>query len=289
MTGIASEAWNRAWREHPVFLPQGEDHVAAVLTVPTGQARGLVVLMTGGGGAPRSHRSAVFTRVARSLAERNIASIRIDPRGLGDSTGKPFFSLKEMPVEHTLTAARFAMRATGIDVLGMAGNCGGARATMQLFPRLPELRTAALLFVKPLAVAQSTTPAAQRARILVGRIPGVGRAAKKAYWLTKSGRARSVVEQLRSMVGRVDLLLLESDSDRAGKLLQGGYGLGSNGSHGPRVGGRRFEIREFPGGATRAFRSPERQRFAIDTLVTWFDETFPPAATTEPRGEVLPS
>jgi hypothetical protein len=87
-----------------------------------------------------------------------------------------------------------------------------------------------------------------------------------------------VVQALRSIIGRVDLLLLEADTEKAGKLLRGGYGLQATGT-------RRFEIRELPGGAQRAFRSPDRQTYTIETLVEWFDQTFPPAAR-EPVGPV---
>jgi hypothetical protein len=43
-----------------------------------------------------------------------------------------------------------------------------------------------------------------------------------------------------------------------------------NGSH-------RIELRDLPGGERRAFHRLERQRFVIDSIVGWFDETFPPA------------
>ena len=257
-----------AWSEYPVFIPQGEEHLAAVITLPERRARGLVLLMTGGGGSPRSHRASLFTRVARRLAERELASIRIDPRGVGDSTGVAFFSLTAPPVEQTLEVARFAMRATGIESLGIAGNCAGARTALDLSPHLPQLRTAALIFVKPMAVARSTNPAVLKTKAIVGRLPGIGEASKKMYWWTKRGRARPVVDKLRSMVVNLDLLLLEADTEKAGRLLRDGYGL--QGGE-----GKRFEIRALPGGSERAFRSPERQRYALETLVEWFDETFP--------------
>jgi hypothetical protein len=152
--------------------------------------------------------------------------------------------------------------------MGMAGNCGGARATVQVVKRIPEMRSAVLMFVKPLAVGRSRRPAVVRTKALVRRVPWLGRLAKKAYWLARSGRARSVIGQVREISGKVDLLLLEANTEKAGKLLQGGYGLRSDGT-------RRFEIRELPGGARRAFRVPERQAYTIDSLVRWFDETFP--------------
>ena len=40
-------------------------------------------------------------------------------------------------------------------ILGMAGNCGGARTSVEVIRRVPEMRSAVLMFVKPLAVVRS--------------------------------------------------------------------------------------------------------------------------------------
>src|SRR5206468_3179120 len=78
----------RAVREFPVFVPSRGERIGAVIAVPDADPRGLVLLMPGGGGAPRAHRYAMYTKVARGLAERGIASVRMDWRGVGDSTGR---------------------------------------------------------------------------------------------------------------------------------------------------------------------------------------------------------
>jgi alpha/beta superfamily hydrolase len=255
-------------KEYPVFIPDGEEHLAAVVAVPDGSPRALVLLVTGGGGAPRSHRSSMFTKVARALCERGIASVRLDAKGIGDSTGLARFDLTAPPIESTVRALRFAMQATGATSVAMAGNCGGARTSMEVIQQVPEMRSAVLMFVKPLAVARSSKPSVLKIKGAVRSVPGLGRVAKRVYWLARSRRASPVVRQLRMLIGRVDLLLMEADTDKAGKLLKGGYGLKGDGT-------KRFEIRELPGGAQRAFRSPERQQYTIETLVRWFDETLP--------------
>src|SRR5438034_10292910 len=73
-------------REYPVFVPSGEERIAAVIAVPAGTPRGLVLLLPGGGGATRSQRYGLYTKVARGLAQRGIASARVEWRGSGEST-----------------------------------------------------------------------------------------------------------------------------------------------------------------------------------------------------------
>jgi hypothetical protein len=138
------------------------------------------------------------------------------------------------------------------------------------------MRSAVLMFVKPLAVPRSSNVAVVRTKGAVRKVPLLGKAAKRAYWRARSRRATPVIKQLRALIGRVDLLLMEADTEKAGKLLSGGYGLKADST-------KRFEIRELPGGAQRAFRSPERQQYTIETLVRWFDETLPESPAT-PRG-----
>ena len=74
--------------EHPMFVPWADgEHLAAMLTVPDAPSRGLVLLLQGLG-PPRSHRYQLWTRTARALAERGIASVRMDYPQVGDSTGR---------------------------------------------------------------------------------------------------------------------------------------------------------------------------------------------------------
>jgi pimeloyl-ACP methyl ester carboxylesterase len=263
-------------REYPVFLPDGDEHVAAVLTAPERSPRGLVLLVTGGGGTPRSHRASMFTRVARELADRGIASLRVDVLGVGDSTGRAAFSLREPPIEAILSSARFAIDVTGVRILGMAGNCGGARTTLEVVQRIPGFQSVALMFVKPHAVLRSVHPAVQWAKRSIKGVPRLGKLAKKLYWRTKARHASSVVDKLEQLAGKVHLLMLEGKTEKAGRLLEDGYGLTAKN-------GKRLEIHEMPGGAQRAFRLPERQQYTIDMLVRWFDETLPaePAPGTE--------
>src|SRR5207244_11235313 len=86
--------------------------------------RGVVLLLTGTG-APRSHRFQLWTRVARALGERGLASVRLDYLGIGDSTG----STREVALQGTTdirtaqAIARFSLEVLGVDRMAVAGNC----------------------------------------------------------------------------------------------------------------------------------------------------------------------
>jgi pimeloyl-ACP methyl ester carboxylesterase len=71
---------DREWSEHPIFVPHRSDHVAAVISLPASTPRGLVLLIQGGV-APRSHRNRLWTRIARDLAQRGVASVRMECMG----------------------------------------------------------------------------------------------------------------------------------------------------------------------------------------------------------------
>jgi hypothetical protein len=115
-------------RDVPVFIPFGDDHLAATLTIPDDQPRGMALLMTGLG-APRSHRFQMWTTAARRLAsEHGIGSIRADWVGMGDSTGvvEQWGWRAGWEVSGQMaTVARFGLRALGVDQFVATGNCVG--------------------------------------------------------------------------------------------------------------------------------------------------------------------
>jgi pimeloyl-ACP methyl ester carboxylesterase len=127
------------WREHPIFVPFGDGHIAAVVTTPRSSPRALVLLLTGWG-ATRSHRSRIWTRVARSLAESGFASARFDYPGIGDSTGKAAASMDDPPVGETLAVLDAARSITGDVDIAMVGNCIGALTAFSVAARVPECR-----------------------------------------------------------------------------------------------------------------------------------------------------
>ena len=273
-------------REYPVFIPRGDEHVSAVIAVPDAKPRGVVLLQPGGGGAPHSHRTAMYTKIARGLASRDIASVRLDWKGVGDSTGTVAYSFKALPIPDAVAVGRFAMDAVGSHVFGMAGNCGGARIALGSIPQIPETRSAVLIMVKPLAGPATSRDTLKRTKLLLKRMRHVGPAARRAYWASRWRKAGPVLESIRVVSGMSDVLLLEANTMKAGKLLAFVHGLQrSNGHH-------RLEIDELPGGSTRGFHSLERQDVVIARTVDWFDQTFPggptrPVGAPQPVGEAV--
>ena len=74
-------------KEYPFFVTHGSDRLAAVLSVPEpGPLRGLVLQLMGVG-PDEIVGSMMFQRMARRLADRGLASLRLDYAGTGDSTG----------------------------------------------------------------------------------------------------------------------------------------------------------------------------------------------------------
>jgi alpha/beta superfamily hydrolase len=258
-------------KEYPVFVPTGGERISAVITVPDGEPRGLVMLLPGGGGATRSHRYALYTTVARALADRGVASVRMDWKGVGDSTGKVRYSFKALPSDEAVAVARFAMTATGATAFGMAGNCGGARTTLLVVPRIPEARAAVLMMMKPLTGVRNRQEGVRKLKRAVRRVPRIGPTLRRAYWALRWRKANPVFDQIREIPETTDLLFLEAVTVKAGKLPQFVAGLQEKNGH------RRLELRELPGGSTRAFHSLERQDFVTEALVEWFDNVFPPA------------
>jgi pimeloyl-ACP methyl ester carboxylesterase len=126
--------------EYPVFVPFGQERLACVLTVPDDEVLGLWVLLTGQG-APRGtqYHFQLWTEVARRLADRGLASIRMDHLGVGDSTGRlevmePGPRRKEEP----LAVARFGMEATGARTVGFAGHCYGGTLALETAMAIPR-------------------------------------------------------------------------------------------------------------------------------------------------------
>lgn len=123
--------------EHPIFVPYARGRLAAVVTLPIGEPRGLALLLTGVG-LPQVIGSALAARTAANLAQRGLASVRFDYEGIGDSTGLvPEFSLAvtEFAAEQALSVLETARRIVAADRFAVAGSCIGSRVALQLARR----------------------------------------------------------------------------------------------------------------------------------------------------------
>jgi pimeloyl-ACP methyl ester carboxylesterase len=258
--------------EYPVFIPVDGAHLACVVTVPE-DPRGLILLMPGGAGI-RSHRHRLWTRAARRLADSGFASLRLEWRGSGDSTGVAVFELDRPPVEDVRDVARFATELTGIERLGAAGNCGGARAALALAQETPTCSSLVLMKLKPFAgfgsgEGHGSKGARRRALSALKKVPALDAAVRKRYWRTKWRRA-PVLEQLAAARRRAEVLLMDDDAERPDSQLNIGLRMIARAERlGP------FELKDLPGDVMRVFDSIDRQELVLETIVDWFDRTLP--------------
>jgi pimeloyl-ACP methyl ester carboxylesterase len=257
--------------ERPVFVPFRGDSLAATITLPEEEPRGLIGLFQGGGGAPRSHRHAVWTRAARRLAERGFAIVRLDWRGIGDSSGEALFRLREPPSDQAVAVMRFAMDATGLRRFGVAGNCLGARAALGVAAAVPGCDSVALIMLKPLAGNQ--TPASARNRRsarrrltrALTRFPALDRVFRTWRARRQWRRRTPLLDQLVGAARSGSILMMEdhvaTKLEPAMRSLERRQGL------------RPIELRDLPTDMVRVFDDLGRQDLLIGTLVDWFDRT----------------
>ena len=205
-----------------MFVPVGQDRVAAALTVPDDRPEGLVVLMTGMG-PHRGHRFGMWARTARELAVRGVASVRFDYRGMGESTGllggTGVWHMAQIPVGQAIACARFGMEATGARRVAAAGNCGGAWAALELGARMPECAGVAFIRSPILAPVEYASVARKVRRSRLKRIvrsnPVLRRIARVAIDAT-SKQALDLIARYRAQLehGRMMFLFCEEDYRR---------------------------------------------------------------------------
>jgi pimeloyl-ACP methyl ester carboxylesterase len=265
-------------RHYPVFVPHGEYRLASVITVPDREPNGLVMLLTGGSAA-RSHRFKVWARTAERLAnEHGLASVRMDYRGTGDSTGTlRQWRMSEMPVSQAVDVLRFAQRAVGIDKVAVVGNCMGARLALEVAAQVPEC-TAAVCIRTPILGPSAISKLLERAgRSRLGfpvRSNGFIRRVLIRRLVTRKRKSSSGV---RGPVSRAldhgSLLFLYSKQDftfneQVRRELN---------SMAARLRPRhrdRYELRVLSGGQLKGFESLDIQTQVIDTVVDWIGVRF---------------
>jgi hypothetical protein len=271
--------------EYPVFIPCGEEHLAAVISVPDGPPRGVVVI-TGVPGGPRSHRHQVWSQAAERLVAIGVASVRWDLHGLYDSTGSaPEVDMRTSLVEEALCVARFAQRATGVDTLATAGNCLAAQTGLALTAVLPE--SVAAVCVLPPVLGEG---AVRR---------GVGHAVRPKSWMGWV-RTRPIVRRLTRTAGgighhvRAPLMqpLAPALGHAAVLFLYDEKHLASRSRAFPKVRrlvGRasadqqaRFDLRVLPVQGLDRFGTVASQEATVDALVEWVDQWLPAGVTPSP-------
>jgi predicted alpha/beta-hydrolase family hydrolase len=120
--------------EHPVFVPVAGGHVAAVVTLPQGTARGVVLLLAGTG-RHNAIGSTLSASLSVELAQRGLASARLDYGGVGDSPGlverwSP--SDSSAATEQARAVLRVVCEAAGVERFAEVGTCYGSRVALAL-------------------------------------------------------------------------------------------------------------------------------------------------------------
>jgi pimeloyl-ACP methyl ester carboxylesterase len=280
-------------RQYPVWVPFGRDRLAAVIDVPDGEPRGLVMLLTGGSAA-RSHRFRVWTRTARRLAEeQGLASVRFDYRGTGDSTGElRQWRMSQMPVDQVVAVLRFSMDALSVDRVALTGNCLGARLALAAGGATPEALGA--LCIRAPILEPSRIGKASEA---VGRT-SLGQAIRRAPTLRRVARALAGERKkkktslgaqapMQAILQRGRLMFLYSQDDFTfnQQVLEELEAIASRLPADQRT---RYELRVLTGGNLKGFESLEIQRQIIDIVVEWMAKLYRDAAAEPAQGGLSP-
>lgn len=258
--------------EYPIFVPHANKHVAAVVTVPDERARGLVLLLQGLG-APRSHRYRLWTRTARGLAERGIASVRLDYPEMGDSTGSYPLSLQAPPVDEVMAVVDVAAEALGVSAFGVAGNCLGGRTALGMAGRTPNCVSIATILPNSLEnvlAKEGRTGPHRAARRLSKKAPGLARRIRRIVRSEHVRLRMRLIPEIPQALRTSRILFLYLGKPEEGDRLSRGLDaqLGSERS--------RAVVTTIPAENLFGMRLPfDMQPLVVDTIVDWMDRTLP--------------
>jgi alpha/beta superfamily hydrolase len=155
----------RGHEEFPVFVPAGDERLAAVLCAPAGDLEDLGVVLFTGGNYTRTHRNRMWVRAARELAGRGVPSLRFDYRGVGDSTGSLVLELESPLVDDANGAADLLRRATGVTRLAFVATCFGGRTAMAAAAHREDVTSITAFPLPVLIPADAPTSAPLRRRV----------------------------------------------------------------------------------------------------------------------------
>jgi pimeloyl-ACP methyl ester carboxylesterase len=258
-------------REHPIFVPYGSGHIAAIVTTPATPPRALVVLLTGWG-ATRSHRGRIWTSAARSLAARGLASVRFDYPGIGDSTGDATARMDAPPVGETAAVLAAARSLTGDVEVALVGNCIGARAAFAVAAGIPECRAVVgIIRETGSIVAHPTGPGARAHPPASARRGGpLRRVTRRVLSPARHRPLRFDADVEAVLRSRACLLLYLGERETAARLARNVAGLTTEDST------SRTRVQHVQTPPIVGFRIPlQLQPTLIGTVVEWLDAELP--------------
>jgi pimeloyl-ACP methyl ester carboxylesterase len=205
-------------KEFPFFVPYEDQYLAGTLTVPDREPEALVLLLAGTG-APRSHRFQLWTRTARGLAEHGLASVRLDYRGIGDSSGRVLQPvLGDQRTEQAITVARFCMQACSVERVAVIGNCSGGVVGLGVTAQMPEVETAILILPRLVQMSTVGRKALDARKSRLGAIVRRHRLLRRvAHTTMKTGRdvaSPPVAASFEPALDHARLLFVYSEHDR---------------------------------------------------------------------------
>jgi pimeloyl-ACP methyl ester carboxylesterase len=195
--------------DRPVLIPEAWGPIGGILSEPEGAVGAAALLLPGGGGA-RFGVNRIWARLARDLAERGIAVLRIDYPGTGDSD----------PGGSSEQAARAALgwlraRFGGVEALAI-GSCYGGQVALRLAAGGSELRAIALItpFLR-------SAPARRKRERFATPTPLPARAARRVLRFLSGGpahgagrpRSEDAHSDLVAALNRGSVWILVSDRD----------------------------------------------------------------------------
>jgi hypothetical protein len=271
-------------KEHPLFVPFGGEHLAAVLTLPDNSPRALVLFLQGLG-APRSHKNRVWTRAARELADRRIASVRMDYPEIGDTTG--VLSVGEFnPVGEAMAVMELSLEATGVSSFGIIGNCLGAKTGFAIASREAGcVSLGCMLLGSPENILEGKgRTATGRALRKTGRkTPRLRKIARRVLRTERMEPRMRFLPDVQTSLRSTSVLFQFLGKAELGRRLQ--ESVASISPARGRESRPRIEVTTMPITGTSGFRIPLAvQPVVIRELVDWMDQTLP--AGSEEEGPV---
>lgn len=132
--------------EAPVYFEAGPNTLFGVVTRPTVAPNHVgVVVVPGGLWVTSTHRNRMFVRLARRLAARGYMTLRVDYRGVGESTGEIVVWELESNFVRDVVGAVDWLRGHGAEQIVLAGSCFGGRNCLAAAEHVADLKGLALL------------------------------------------------------------------------------------------------------------------------------------------------
>jgi hypothetical protein len=180
--------------------------------------------------------------------------------------------MARLPVAETAEVARFAMEATGTDRLGLAGNCGGARTSLQVAVHHLPCDALALITLRMMTDAPRPSAAMRGVRTAASRLPGPLEGIARMVYRRRKGssqRRDALATSLTDAAGRADILILEPDSALAGPIPMVVRDVArKKPSH-------RVVLEDLGAKSLQEIETREQQVDLIARVTDWFDGCFP--------------